>query len=76
MGLNLISQIYSALSVSSSTIKPCDSVDIRVTVTNTGKVAGSEVIQICILFLNIFIIFYFCIRNNDCFRLSVINTFE
>ena len=45
-GLSYTSFEYSKLAVDSTTVNPCDSVKVTVSVQNTGKVAGDEVIQI------------------------------
>lgn len=47
-GLSYTTFSYSNLVVYSTTIKPCQGVNISVSVTNTGKVVGSEVTQIYI----------------------------
>ena len=45
-GLSYTSFEYSKLAVAPTTVSPCDSVKVTVSVQNTGKVAGDEVIQI------------------------------
>ena len=45
-GLSYTSFEYSKLAVDSTTVNPCDSVKVTVSVENTGKLAGDEVIQI------------------------------
>ena len=45
-GLSYTSFVYSNLTVNPSTVSPCNSVKVTVSVQNTGKVAGDEVIQI------------------------------
>ena len=45
-GLSYTSFEYSKLAVESTTINPCDSINVTVSVQNTGKVAGDEVIQV------------------------------
>ena len=45
-GLSYTSFEYSKLAVDSTTVNPCDSVKVTVSVENTGKVAGDEVIQV------------------------------
>ncbi len=45
-GLSYTSFEYSKLAVGSTTVNPCDSVKVTVSVENTGKMAGDEVIQI------------------------------
>jgi beta-glucosidase len=45
-GLSYTDFSYSGLSVSSSTISACDKFELTVTVTNTGKTDGDEVVQI------------------------------
>lgn len=47
-GLSYTSFAYSDLQISSSTVKSGEAVDISVTVTNTGKFAGDEVVQLYI----------------------------
>ena len=45
-GLSYTSFEYSKLAVDSTTVNACDSVKVTVSVQNTGKVAGDEVIQV------------------------------
>ena len=45
-GLSYTSFEYSKLAVESTTIDPCDFINVTVSVQNTGKVAGDEVIQV------------------------------
>ena len=45
-GLSYTSFEYSKLAVDSTTVNPCDSIKVTVSVENTGKLAGDEVIQI------------------------------
>jgi len=47
-GLSYTSFLYSDLSLSTHSLKPCDSLDIHVTVLNTGTVASDEVVQVYI----------------------------
>ena len=44
-GLSYTNFSYSGLVVSPTTIKPCQSVVVNVSVENTGKVDGDEVVQ-------------------------------
>ena len=45
-GLSYTSFEYSKLAVDSTTVNPCDSIKVTVSVQNTGKMAGDEVIQV------------------------------
>ena len=45
-GLSYTTFSYSSLSVSSSSIKQCDSVKVSIVVSNTGKMDGDEVVQV------------------------------
>ena len=45
-GLSYTKFQYSNLSLSASSIKPCDSLNVSITVQNIGKTAGDEVIQV------------------------------
>ena len=45
-GLSYTTFAYSQLTVSSSTIKQCDSIKVSILVSNTGYVAGDEVVQV------------------------------
>ena len=47
-GLSYTKFLYSKLSLSASSIKPCDSLNVSVTVQNMGEIAGDEVIQVYI----------------------------
>ena len=45
-GLSYTKFEYSKLALSATSIKPCDSVNVTVSVQNTGQVSGDEVIQV------------------------------
>ena len=45
-GLSYTTFSYSHLSVSSSSIKQCDSVKVSIVISNTGKMDGDEVVQV------------------------------
>ena len=52
-GLSYTQFKYSKMTVSESTINPCDSLQVSVDVTNTGSLAGDEVVQVYISPTNI-----------------------
>ena len=45
-GLSYTTFAYSGLALSSTVINPCESVNVSVTVQNTGQILGDEVIQV------------------------------
>ena len=51
-GLSYTTFQYSNLNIATTSITPCNQATLQVTVTNTGKVAGDEVVQVYMTFKN------------------------